>query len=135
MLNAALVVDDESLVRSFVAHVLHVLNFEVLEAESEEEGWELFLRNEDHITYVFTDIHLIRGNGYQLYRKIRERAPLLKIVVASGLPGTEHEGILHDPQGDFLSKPFSVDALIQTARDAANSLPLKQSLTPCRSVA
>lgn len=123
MRNVALVVEDEKVVRTFVSHVLSILNFDVLEAKTEEEGWDTFNSRHNEINYVFSDIQLEKGNGVSLYHKIRSISDSVMVVLASGYSDYDVSEILLDPNGTFLPKPFNVDLLIETAECAtvANS--------------
>ncbi len=114
MKNAALVVEEEDLVRSLVDHVLHVMDFEVLDANSEEKAFDLFCQRESEISYVYIDYNLRRGNGMNLYQKIRERNPNVYIVISSGMPDNGLLTLNVDPLGQFLPKPFSLDSLLDT---------------------
>ena len=106
MRNVALVVEDEKVVRTFVSHVLSILNFDVLEATTEEGGWDLFSSRKNEIHYVFSDINLEKGNGVSLYHKIRSISDSVTVVLASGYADVDINEIQEDPNGDISCETF-----------------------------
>lgn len=100
-LGAALLVDDEELVRMTTADMLTDLGFEVIEANSGEEALRL-LEEGLRPTLLVTD-HLMPGvTGAELARKVQADWPGLPILIVSGY--AEAEGLESDLVG--LTKPF-----------------------------
>jgi DNA-binding response OmpR family regulator len=114
MSKSALVVESENLVRSLVANILHIFQFEVHEANDEESAFELFRRHEHAIAYVYIDYNLRRGSGIRLYQRIRQLDPSVVIVLASGMPDNGMLLVNHDPNGELLLKPFSLESFRNT---------------------
>ncbi len=112
----ALVIDDDPFVRSFVVDVLQSQNFETIEAESEDEAWSIFLERENDIDYIFSDINLRNDFGWKIFRKIRERSPMIPFVVSSSFPAENYTEFDKDPNAKFLRKPFPLQALIDSTR-------------------
>lgn len=100
-LGAALLVDDEELVRMTTADMLTDLGFEVIEANSGEEALRL-LEEGLRPNLLVTD-HLMPGvTGAELARKVQADWPGLPILIVSGY--AEAEGLESDLVG--LTKPF-----------------------------
>ncbi|MDX9754721.1 MAG: response regulator [bacterium] len=116
MQNLALVVEDDAIIRSFVKHVLHALNFEILEAETEAEGWERYKSHQSQITFVYTDVMLGEGDGFSLYQRIRASSANLVVVLASGYPNVVIDEVFTDSHSFFLPKPFPVERLMNIAK-------------------
>ena len=99
--GAALLVDDEELVRMSTADMLIDLGFEVTEAGSAEEA--LHLIHAGAAPDVLVTDHLMPGmNGVELARAVRTLMPALPVLIVSGY--AEVEGVARDlPR---LTKPF-----------------------------
>jgi CheY-like chemotaxis protein len=99
-----LIVDDEALVRASAVDWVGEAGFEAVEAADADEAIRI-LESRDDIRVVFTDIN-IQGSmdGLRLAHAVRNRWPLIKLVVTSGrrLPAKTD---LPDG-GRFLAKPY-----------------------------
>jgi CheY-like chemotaxis protein len=112
-----LVVEDEPLVRMFLADALDEAGFKVFEAVSANEAITLLKARPD-IQAVVTDIEMPGSmNGIGLTRAVRARWPGIGLVVTSGRvrPG------LDDLPADvaFLAKPYLLDTVITVIRQMA----------------
>ena len=116
MSRFSLIVEDHDQVRRLLHQILARLDFDVLEAESEEEGFHSYIENAPQIEFIFLDHYLAAGNGYRLYQKIRELNPFVPIVLSSATPETEMETAIHDPHTNYLLKPFSIKQLIEATQ-------------------
>lgn len=99
-----LIVDDEALVRASAVDWVGEAGFEAVEAADADDAIRI-LESRDDIRVVFTDIN-IQGSmdGLRLAHAVRNRWPLIKLVVTSGrrLPAKTD---LPDG-GRFLAKPY-----------------------------
>ncbi len=103
--GAALLVDDESLVRATTADMLAELGYRVAEAPTAAEA--LGLLDRQAFDLVVTD-HLMPGmTGADLAREVQARHPGTPILIISGY--AESEGIA--PHLPRLTKPFRKDDL------------------------
>lgn len=116
MSRKVLLVDDESLVRSFIGYVLKPLNFEIVEADTEKKAWAAYLQHEDQIELAIIEIDLIYGDGYRLYQRIRERSKKVVVVLCRDCLVFPFEEVTYDPRLVLLVKPFSADKLIQSTQ-------------------
>lgn len=108
---SVLVIDDESGFRNVVKHALRLVNFSVETAPDAECGMEKFDRGVFDL--VITDMRMPGADGHAVVSHIRQ----------SSRNGTPVIGVSGTPwllaEGDFdlvLEKPFSLKALIETAR-------------------
>jgi DNA-binding NtrC family response regulator len=108
----ALVVDDESQVRMFVAEVLRTDGWEVTEAGSAEEAFELLHAQEWSV--VFCDVMLGGADGYSVLRRFKEELPTVRVVLMTG-HGSAAGALDATAFGayDYLLKPFGVEELRQ----------------------
>lgn len=106
----ALVVDDESQVRTFVAEVLRADGWEITEAGSAEQAVELLPAQE--WAAVFCDVMLGGADGYSVLRRFKEELPSVRVVLMTG-HGSAAGALDATAFGayDYLLKPFGVDEL------------------------
>lgn len=104
-----LYVEDEVLIRAFVAEGLRDEGFHVVEAANADEA-RTYLIAGDPVDLVFTDIDMPGStNGIELTRYILDHLPGLKVILTSG--GTKGQDAR--ALGAFLPKPFGLaDALV-----------------------
>jgi two-component system response regulator AtoC len=107
----ALVVDDDSLIRSNLAEVLRNDGWEVYEAESAERAIEMLHR--DCWSLVFCDVRLSNKNneeGYAVLRSFTSEQPDAEIVLMTG-HGSAVGALDAVSSGayDYLMKPFEVE--------------------------
>ena len=121
MQQIVLLVEDDSLVRSFVTSALEQKNFIVLTASSGAEALEISLKR-IKIDLVFADVQLGGDiNGIELAERIRRDKPETKVLVMSGLPDSEAEAA--DKRLPFLRKPFSHGDLTGRVQEALSGTP------------
>jgi CheY-like chemotaxis protein len=125
-----LVVEDETLVRMFMADFLDEAGFKVFEAVNADEALTVLQARPD-VQVVITDIEMPAGsmNGLKLARTIQERWPGIGIIISSGRerPGPDD---LSDKVA-FLAKPYLPNTVINLIRQMATpqvvELPSVQS--------
>ena len=117
----ALVIDDEPQLRRFVSDVLKEDGWEVTEAESAEQAFDV-LRERDWAV-VFCDVMLGGVDGFSVLRRFKEELPLTKVILMTG-HGTAVGALDATAYGayDYLLKPFGVDALQSLSRAVAERL-------------
>jgi two-component system, NtrC family, response regulator HydG len=117
-----LVVDDEPGMRVTLAANLELDGFSVVEAESGEQA--LALAGASTFDLVITDIRMPGINGVELFRKLREVAPTVPVVLMTGFALEDMvKGALEDGAYAVLNKPFDVGHALKVAHTAA-SLPV-----------
>ncbi|MFC1455729.1 response regulator [Microvirga arabica] len=113
-----LVVEDEPLVRIFIADFMDEAGFKVLEAVDADEALTILKARPD-VQAIISDVEMPRGsmNGFALARAVREQWPGIGIVMTSGRerPGPDE---LPD-EVVFLAKPYLPDTVIQVIRQMA----------------
>jgi len=112
---AVLVVEDEMIIRMDIADHLSEEGYEVFEAGTADEAIAV-LESEPSIRLLFTDIDMPGSmDGLNLAAAVRDRWPLVRIVVTSG----HRMVVVADiPAGGvFLSKPYGHDAVCASFRE------------------
>ena len=116
--EAILVVEDEEVVRSFIREILEKMGYRVFTAADPEKAEAVFYPNRDRIDLLISDMVMPGGNGRDLYARLSQRSPGLKVLFISGYPKQAiiDNGIL-ELQMPFLSKPFSAEKLCWKIRE------------------
>jgi len=120
----ALVVDDDALIRSNVAEALSDDGWEVCEAESAEQAFEMLHR--EPWALVFCDVQLsVKSNdeGYAVLRSFAQEQPETQIVLMTGHGSAV--GALDAVSGgayDYLMKPFEIEDVRRISRDVRRGI-------------
>ena len=107
-----LVVDDEASIRELVRAGLEAMDLQCELAASGEEALELFSAEPARFAAVITDLRMPNMDGTTMVHRMREIAPGMKIIVASGSTSkTEFEILEQIGQITYLPKPFTIPKL------------------------
>ena len=108
-----LLVEDDELVRTVLSRFLVRGGYFVLEVPDGEEGWRLYQQYVDQIDLVVTDWSVPGIDGETLCRQARTLNPSVKTILVTG-DAIEEAELEHAQK--LLTKPFSADQLLMTAR-------------------
>jgi PAS domain S-box-containing protein len=105
-----LLVEDHEPTRSTLAQILERRHYKVAIAASVREA--IAIAEKGHFDLVISDIGLPDGNGYDLFKKIHDRSPVVKGIALSGY-GMENDLARSRNIGfqAHLIKPVKIDAL------------------------
>src|SRR5882672_2131704 len=122
----ALVVDDDPQLRKFVGEVLRGEAWEVTEADSAEQAFELLGKHEWSV--VFCDVILGGADGFSVLKRFKEELPRTKVVLMTG-HGTASGALDATSFGayDYLLKPFGPDELQYLSQALREQLVSHQS--------
>lgn len=112
-----LVVEDQTLVRMFIADFLDDAGFKVFEAVNADEAMTVLQARPD-VQVVVTDIEMPGSmNGLELTRMVQERWPGVGVVITSGRerPGPDDLS----EKVAFLAKPYLPETVINVVRQMA----------------
>lgn len=125
MRDKILVIDDEKPTLKMFKLFLDVYGFDILTAESGEEGLEVFDR--EHPEIVLTDVKMPGMDGIEVLQKIKRRAPATEVIVITG-HGDMDLAIqaLNLDATDFINKPIQRQALEQGLARAQERLKLRK---------
>jgi len=116
--GSILLVEDENFVRDVTAEILELAGYQVLKARSAVEAIREFRRHKGEIELLVVDVVLPGKNGRDMVKELMQDDPTLKTIFISGYPeNTTDRNIDFLRKSLYLSKPFSVDSLIQKIRD------------------
>lgn len=118
-IDKILVVDDEAIMRSFLAETLQRKLIDVTTAANGKEALEVI--KQSHFDMVITDLKMPGMSGIDLLREIKEISPNTIVVVITGYGSIESavEAMRHGAF-NYLIKPFApetIETLIDKARE------------------
>ncbi len=114
MATRVLVVDDEPMVREVLARYLSREGFDV---EAAEDGEQALIRHaEGAPDLVLLDLMLPRVDGYEVFRRIRERAATPVIMLTARGEETDRIVGLELGADDYVTKPFSPREVVARVR-------------------
>ena len=119
-----LIIDDEPLIRESVTGALGDEGFQTSEADSGAQGWRRF--QSDRPDIVLLDLRLGDVDGLELLKRIRQDAPEVKVILISA-HGSFESAVAAMKLGayDFIKKPFELDEMVATVRNAARTNALE----------
>jgi DNA-binding NtrC family response regulator len=120
-----LVADDEPLIRQSLRAALLQEGFNAQMAATGAEAWDLFHRDRPDI--VLLDLVLGDADGFELLKRMKQEAPETKVVIITA-HGSIQRAVTAMRQGayDFIKKPFELDEIVATVRNAARISALEQ---------
>ncbi len=121
-----LVVDDSRLIREFVVETLmRQEGFVVAEATDGAEGVEMALANPPDL--ILLDLEMPRLNGFQVVDALQEQGVDIPIILITS-HGSEAIAVEFFRKGvkDYLSKPFTADALYAAIERALTEVRLRR---------
>lgn len=109
-----LLVEDEEGLRHVGQRILEQLGFQVLVAENGPRALSLLQSHRNRIDLVILDLVLPGMGGAEIYARMKEMVPDVKVLVASGcsLDGAAQKVLDAGAQG-FIEKPYRIEALSQ----------------------
>jgi response regulator RpfG family c-di-GMP phosphodiesterase len=103
--GAILVVDDEPELRKVLQERLTRMGYTVTTAQHGQEA--LMLMETAEFDLLLSDIHMPRVSGLELLCKVKERFPLLPVVMITGAPSLDVAiDVMKQGAADFITKPF-----------------------------
>ncbi len=120
-----LVVDDDQEIRQALSKLLQGENFEIITADSGEEGLKI-INNTKDIGVIVSDQTLPSMNGIEFLTKAWELSPNALRILLTGQTGLdlEHEALYKAGAFRFIAKPWKNEELIKALRDAVSTYML-----------
>jgi len=107
-----LIVDDEEMVLDVGGRVLKKLGYTVLESNNGRNAVELYKKLQDKINLVVLDIVMPEMGGAEVYDRLKEINPQVKVLLSSGYSiDDQAREIMERGCDDFIQKPFSMKAM------------------------
>ncbi|MER3464233.1 MAG: sigma-54-dependent Fis family transcriptional regulator [Chitinophagaceae bacterium] len=93
-----LIIDDEEKLRTLLARIISFEGFEVLQAGDCKAAWKKL--EQSNIDVILCDVKLPDGNGVELSKKIKDKFPLLEIILLTAF-GNIPDGVQAMKNGAF----------------------------------
>lgn len=120
-----LVVDDEPVIRAFVARALTLAGFEVAVAADGREALWLVAEGRVRPAVVVTDIEMPGMTGIELAARLLALRPSLRIVMMTGDEARAEAARGHPSIVDeVLLKPMPADALVRAVQPVLRRTPV-----------
>lgn len=117
-----LLVDDEEMIIEIGQQMLAHLGYSVLTAESGQEAIKTYSESKETISLVILDMIMPQMNGEETFEGLQSADPDVKIVLSSGYNIDEKTtALLNRGAIGFIQKPFNMNQLSETIRDAMGS--------------
>ncbi|MEJ2719333.1 MAG: response regulator [Deltaproteobacteria bacterium] len=114
-----LVVDDEELIRNLAKRILEKAGYSILTAGSGKEALEIYQRDRSNISLVILDLIMPEMGGERCLEELLKVDPEVKALTASGFAVQgEAKTFLDLNAKGTLNKPFRMDELLRSVRDA-----------------
>jgi signal transduction histidine kinase len=126
-MNRLLIIDDELPILEMMDLSLSSEGYEILTAESGENGLEIFEREKPGL--IITDIKMPGMDGLEVLRRIRGSQNEAEVIVITG-HGDMDTAItaLQHGASDFITKPVREDALLLALERAREKIAMARSL-------
>lgn len=122
-IDKVLVIDDDALVRNFIAETLRRKNLEVCTAENGSKALQLI--KDTVFDLIITDMKMPDLTGLDIIKKVRELSPSTLVVVVTGYGSIENAvEAMHQGAFTYLVKPFSPDIIEALVNKASEHLSL-----------
>ena len=114
--------EDSEQVRNIVCSILERHGYRVLKAANGTEALELAALPEESVDLLLTDVVMPDMNGKELYTRLVQYFPGLKVIYMSGYTDNVivRHGVLENGV-KFIQKPFSTHSLISKVREVMDS--------------
>jgi len=102
-----LVIDDDEIIGDTAVEILKGLGYSPVFFKDAPEALEYFRTNNGSISAVVLDIIMPKINGLDVYKKMKELNPGVKVIIASGYSDNNQERqIMSEGAMEFVQKPY-----------------------------
>lgn len=113
-----LFIEDEEGVRKITAKALRDYGYDVVDAVTAREALDIFGKDAEDFSLVFSDIVLADKTGIELVESIQAIKPDIKILLTSGYADKKSRWSDVNEKGfPFLQKPYSLADLLKSIRE------------------
>lgn len=119
--GTVLLAEDEDTLLEVEKELLETLGYEVLTAGNGKEAVEIYKKKWDNIDLVIMDMVMPNMGGGEVYDRIKEINPRVKVLLSSGYTiDEETKEILARDSDGFIQKPCTIKELSKKIRDILN---------------
>ena len=121
-MTTILIIDDSKFIRKSIEMILKIRNYNVLQAESAEEGYEILRKNP--VNLILLDMELPGKHGLELLREIKdipEYCPVPVMVISGSNDPEVVRSSLKLGASNFIKKPFNIEEFLLKVEIAVES--------------
>lgn len=123
--ETVLFIEDNDALRRAGTRALETFGYRVIAVADGEAALNTFDERRTEIDLVVSDVVLPKVDGKEVYRRIRAREPRMRFVFTSGYAAEEvRKDLRFADDVLFLHKPWTVQDLARTVREALDAVPL-----------
>ena len=112
-----LFVEDESMLLELLRVVFEEEGYTVLTASDGEKALEVFRERGKEIALVLSDMGLPKLGGWEVFRRLRELNPSIKVILASGfVDAAVREDMIKQGADDVMQKPYVPHLILERIR-------------------
>ncbi len=113
-----LLVDDEDMIIDATQDILKLLGYNVLVAKGGKKAIQVYKKNQEKIDMVILDMIMPGMNGGEVYVKLKEINPGVKVLLSSGYSLNEQATeIMERGCNGFIQKPFNMMDISEKIRE------------------
>ena len=118
--GTVVVVEDNDMVRNLAAKILNLHGYKTIVLDGPERCLSELDGVVEKIDLLLTDVVMPAMNGVELYSRLSELRPGLKVLYMSGYSSLSQDGLNKSRFGvnNLLRKPFTVDEFVNRVREA-----------------
>jgi len=111
-LRKILVIDDEETIVELLGMALPELGFEFVSASTGNQAIDIIKKDGKEFEWVILDMKLPDLDGDEVFEKIIEEEPKIKVVISSGrIVDSKIKSIIKSENAIFMAKPYSFEEL------------------------
>jgi CheY-like chemotaxis protein len=111
-----LLIEDDKDVRGLLKEMLGSFGYHVIEAVDGKDGVEKFMKHQNEIRLLLTDVMMPKKNGKEAYDEIKKLKEDLKVIFISGYSAAATAELL-DEKLNYMAKPVSPRDLLARIRE------------------
>ncbi|PJZ69477.1 hybrid sensor histidine kinase/response regulator [Leptospira perolatii] len=120
--ETVLFIEDEIMLRDLIRTMLEFKGYAILTAADGEEGVSIFNQRKEDISLVITDYGLPKLTGSEVFSRIKDIKPEVKMILATGFIDPEIKADLSDMGvSRFIQKPYFVSEVFSAIREVLDS--------------
>lgn len=117
-----MLVEDEKMLLELLKSVLEEDGYRVITAVDGEEAVEVFRGKKNEVGLVLSDMGLPKLGGWEMFEKLREINPNVKVILASGFVDLKMRAdVIKKGAKDFVQKPYVPATILKRIREVLDS--------------
>ncbi|MBO8131854.1 MAG: PAS domain S-box protein [Candidatus Marinimicrobia bacterium] len=113
-----LIIEDEEGILEMMAATLNIKGYNVVKVADGTEAVKYFEENKEKIDLVITDMGIPGMGGDEVFYKLKEIKPYIKVIIVSGFidPALKTK-LFKKGLAGFIQKPYNLDELVRAVRN------------------